>query len=273
MMPMNNTLSTAISLANQGYKTYPLTQNTKIPLKGTNGFKMASNKLETVKHFFENNNNNIGLLLENTNLIVIDVDVNHGHNTTNGIDNFRKILLKHKDDFPNDTKVERSANWGLHYFLVVNDKTTLKNKQSAFCTQSGIDILVNGGVVIAPSIVDGKRYTTVKDHTMLDVKPAPQWIIDEIQRVNYAPVNVSQTSTRKKFLGSVLDSIVEPVEPGERNNHIAQLGMKMYWSGAKPVTVFNLMLVSNDFLPYPLSKNEVNTIFKSITKRQTMRGG
>ncbi|MFZ2354108.1 bifunctional DNA primase/polymerase [Paucilactobacillus nenjiangensis] len=273
---MNNTLKIALDLAQQGYKTFPLAPNSKVPLKGSAGFKMASSDPGQLKRWFENTNNNIGLLLTETNLSVIDVDINHGsgdvnvtENSINGVDNFREILVKHDGNFPADTRVEKSANGGLHYFLTVPDKTNLKTKQSAFKKQSGIDILVNGGVMIYPSVVDGKPYDYIQHKDLADVKPAPQWVLDELRPHSYNPAAEIQRTTGKKYTGVLIDFIVAGAGTGERNVWMTQLAGKLLNADTSPQATYNMMLVANsNFLDKPLEEKEINSIFKSILQRE-----
>lgn len=60
---MNKTLEQALRYAKAGFKVYPLAHNTKVPIKGTNGFNSASSDPEQIKAWFSDSDLNIGISL------------------------------------------------------------------------------------------------------------------------------------------------------------------------------------------------------------------
>ena len=52
---------------------------------------------------------------------------------------------------------------------------------------------------------------------------------------------------------------------------MTSLAGKMFGVGAKPETVYELMLFANDHSKPPLSTNELNNIFKSILNREVAK--
>ena len=69
-------LNDAMRYAKHGLQVFPLTPNSKIPLKGTQGSKEATSAPEQVKAWWTANPDcNIGVATRG--FIVLDVDVNH----------------------------------------------------------------------------------------------------------------------------------------------------------------------------------------------------
>ncbi|WP_314318713.1 bifunctional DNA primase/polymerase [Paucilactobacillus nenjiangensis] len=268
---MNDTKTIALLYASKGYALYPMNAGTKIPLANAHGFKDASTDTNQIAKWFSDTDYNVGLSIENTNLIVVDVDRNHSSGV-DGVESLKRLLHENKSHvLPSDTLVQRSGNGGLHYFFKCADKSKLKNKQSAFFKQSAIDVLVTGGVVIPPSTINGNKYTTIGNRKFDDIKPCPQWLLNEIQpqssgfTLNYA----TGQKAGKKWTGKLLDYMVAGSQSGNRNVWLAQLAGKLFHSDASPQTVYNLMLVANsNFIDDPLEEKEVNQIFRSILSRE-----
>ncbi|MDA5388581.1 bifunctional DNA primase/polymerase [Loigolactobacillus backii] len=225
----------------------------------------------TIRNWWNDDPYNIGLRLTDKRLIVFDIDVKHGSGV-NGLDSYKKLISeRHYEPLPSDSYIERTPKGGLHWFLSYPEGTPIKNIQGAFFHGSGIDLITNG-VPVYPSTIVGNEYTPLENKTLLDVKPAPQWVLDEFRptRTNFS---VTSSSIRtKKYTGKLLDEIVSGSEKGSRNAYLTRLAGKMFAVGADAKTIYNLLLVTNDnFLDERLPEKEVNTIFSSILKRETGR--
>lgn len=249
----------AFDLVDQGFKVYPLSPNSKIPVKGTNGYKSATDNPEQVFNWITTEPRmNLGLRLDTSNLLVVDVDM-HGDN--NGRESLLK-LVKQGKVLPSDSYIEQTPNGGLHYFFKYQGIATRKVN-----ALPGIDILTDF-VVISPSEVDGKQYKPVGKHILADVKPVPEWLL-EMMKPKEKPVQVDfQLPKRKKYMGKLIDDLMAGTETGNRNEWLTQMAGKLFWTGADPRAIYNLLTVANSNLGEPLNDKEVNVIFRSIMKRE-----
>lgn len=259
------TLDKAMELAQQGYAIYPLIENTKKPPKGVAGYRDATSDQSTIFEWFKNNPNyNLGLRLDLSDLLVVDIDM---HNPTkNGRDSLVQ-LSKQGQTLPNDTYIERTANGGVHYFLKYTGAKV--RKVDAW---PGIDLL-SDFTVIAPSEIGGKPYEPLDGRTLADIKPAPKWLIDKLagQKVNWTSEHAYATH-QKKYTGRLLDEMVIGTIQGNRNAWLTKIIGKLFVTGAEPETVYELACSINDrFIDKPLETKEVTTIYNSILKREMKR--
>ena len=117
-------------------------------------------------------------------------------------------------------------------------------------------------------------YQPLKGHKITKLAPVPQWLLDEIQRVSHPnPVFGGSTVYRgKRWTGKLLDEIVNGASTGNRNDFLTKIAGKMFFTGAEPQTVYNLLFTTNDnYLDTPLAEAEVNKIFKSVLKAEERR--
>ena len=75
-------VNSALFLIEMGFHVFPICENTKFPLKGSHGFKDASQNRELVSMWWKDKNHNIGVATEkfgdNEALIVVDIDCKNG---------------------------------------------------------------------------------------------------------------------------------------------------------------------------------------------------
>ncbi|MBO9165556.1 bifunctional DNA primase/polymerase [Lactiplantibacillus plantarum] len=257
------TLDKAIELAQQGYAVYPLIENTKKPPKGVAGYKAATSDQGTILAWFEKHPTyNLGLRLDLSDLLVVDIDMHDP--TKNGRTSLAQ-LFKQGLTLPNDTYIERTANEGVHYFLKYAGAKVRK-----IDVWPGIDLL-SDFTVIAPSEINGKQYQPLDGRTLADIKPAPNWLVDELStnNLNGAP-EYAYTTRLKKYTGRLLDEMVTGTTQGNRNAWLTKIAGRMFGVGASPKTVYNMLSVINDsFVDPALPSKEVNVIFQSILKRES----
>ncbi|MDV7751732.1 bifunctional DNA primase/polymerase [Enterococcus casseliflavus] len=261
----------ALKLQKDGFYIYPLAPNTKIPLKGSNGFNDATNDLETIQKWWNDEpNRNIGLMLKQHNLIVIDCD-NH-IDDVNGIENFKQIAAKYNGLDTLDTYRQITPRNGIHFIFKLPIGVDIEQQQSAFSDvlgneKTGIDI-IRYGVPLAPTITPKGQYKAVGELT--DIAMLPQWIVDLL--VKDKPVYTTNygTQTGKKYTGKFLDELVQGCTGGSRNDWIMKQISKMLAVGADLKTIYALILVINqNFLDEPLPEKEINATFKSRVKKHT----
>lgn len=258
-MKANDRLTRALQLARDGVAVYPLASNSKVPLKGTQGYKDATTDAETIKGWFEHvPRANLGIRLDQAKLIVVDVD---RHGDVDGTKALRKLNQQGKS-LPSDTYIEQTPNDGLHYFFKLPVKLDMKRRTGLY---PGIDVLADF-VLVAPSVINESAYKVVEPTNQ--IATAPQWLLDDLlpnQRMNKAPQHASQI--RKTWAGRMLDDLVAGTGEGSRNSYLTSLLGKILRTGCNGMTAYELLQYANERLQPPLPDKEVNTIFKSIIKR------
>jgi putative DNA primase/helicase len=143
---------------------FPLQPNGKIPAT-PNGFKDATTDELTVCAWWKDTPAaNIGLPTgQRSGFFVLDVDPKNG-----GLESLAKL-----PELPL-TRIARTPSGGFHYFFTW--QTPLGN--SAGKLGPGLDTRGEGGyVVVAPSVVDGKRYEWVNED---DPAELPDWLLDRL---------------------------------------------------------------------------------------------
>ncbi|ARQ93606.1 bifunctional DNA primase/polymerase [Levilactobacillus brevis] len=258
-----SSLYAALDLVESGYEIYPLSANTKTPPKGHHGYLEATRDQNTIVDWFQNNPDyNLGLRLDTSNLLVVDVDIHDS--AKNGKDSLMKLQRQGKTLSP-DTYIEKTASGGLHYFFKYTG-----DKVRKVDNWPGIDLL-SDFTVIAPSEIGGMAYAPLSGRTLADIKPAPNWLVDELStnNLNGAPEH-AYTTRLKKYTGRLLDEMVQGVSTGDRNVWLTKMAGRMFSVGADPKTVYNMLSVINDsFVDPSLPSREINVIFQSILKRES----
>lgn len=258
-----SSLYAALDLVESGYEIYPLAANTKIPPKGHHGYLEATRDQNIIVDWFQNNPDyNLGLRLDTSHLLVVDVDIHDS--TKNGKDSLMKLQRQGKTLSP-DTYIEKTAGGGLHYFFkYTGDKVRKVNNWP------GIDLLTDF-TVIAPSEIGGMAYAPLSGRTLADIQPAPNWLVNELSTnsLNGAP-EYAYTTRLKKYTGRLLDEMVTGTTQGNRNAWLTKIAGRMFGVGASPKTVYNLLsVINNSFVDPALPSKEVNVIFQSILKRES----
>jgi len=250
----------ALALAKQEFKLFPLVTNTKLPLKDTDGYKSATSDLEAISGWFTVDPYiNIGLRLDTTNLLVVDVD---RHNSShNGVISLAK-LKETGYKLPMSTYGEQTPGDGLHLFFKLDGNQPHKRVN----WRPGIDILTDF-VVIAPSVIDGKSYQPLSGTTLAQVKPLPDWLINDLTKEKVNVSRQSAATARKTWAGRWLDDLVQGSTTGNRNVFLTSLVGKILNTGCQSETAYELLQYANGRLGTPLPDKEVNQIFLSILKR------
>lgn len=250
----------ALALAKQGFKLFPLIANTKKPPRGTDGYKSATNDLQAISGWFEADPaTNIGLRLDTSNLLVVDVDRHQsGHD---GVASLAE-LKRNGYEMPTDTYVEQTPGDGLHFFFTLSGKHPHREVN----WRPGVDVLADF-VVIAPSVIDRRLYHAIGGQQLAQAKVAPDWLLNDLfkEKVNVSRENA--TPTRKTWTGRWLDDLIQGTTTGNRNVFLTSLVGKIFNTGCQSATAYELLLVANEHLDTPLPSSEVNQIFKSVLKR------
>lgn len=257
----------ALELAKRNIYYYPTAPGSKSGIKDTHGFSDAVNDDSMAQEWFQGTNNNIGINLKKSGLIVVDVDM---HGNGNGRHNLLKVFQTY-GRLPDDTLIERTPHNGIHYFLKAPQGVDVKSKTGAFFEGSSIDLMCNN-ILIAPSAIDGAYYTHVSG-SYDDIKESPRWLVPFLQDKS---VNTSSSNTPrfKKYTGALLDKIVKGAsyDDHNRNNFLTSIAGSMLAVGTDASNVYELLSVINqNFINPPLPQKELDTIYSSVITREIRR--
>ena len=134
-------------IANRGYRLFPLSSGTKVPLKGTNGVIDASHDSTTIAEWYKNNaacNWGIagGHISESDEFIIfIDVDTKTGKSGQDELD----TLIEQYGNPPETFTIETPSG-GLHYYFRTKIKHARYRARLKGCRH--IDIKCEGGYVV-----------------------------------------------------------------------------------------------------------------------------
>lgn len=274
---MINNYAEAINLQKRGYSIYPLSPGSKIPLKDSSGWNDATNDIKQIKEWWEEDNTrNVGLMLKDHNMVVIDLD---RHNEQmNGVENC-KILWERYGAFPS-TYTELTPSNGIHFFFKLPTDVNINQETGAFKEifgtdeqgngLSGIDIIVFGVPIYPTTLSNGKQYEPLKETSLDNVAMAPDWLIQLLLKqqpskdVDYRPMTKTKTAIK-------LDLITRGAGEGSRNDHLTKLCGWLLWHGVDNETLVELIYTANEYNSPPLKDKEVNKIIKSMIKKD-LRG-
>jgi len=252
----------ALELAKRNIYYYPTAPGSKSGMKDTHGFSDAVNDDFMASEWFQETNNNIGINLKKSGLMVVDVDM---HGNGNGLHSLATIVEKY-GALPNDTLVEKTPRNGTHWFFKVPANLDLTNNVNAFFDGSGIDLMTSN-VLIAPSSIDGVSYSNGSG-TFDDIKQAPTWLLEFAQDKPANNVN-SGTPRLKKYTGALLDKIVKGATKGQRNDFITSVAGSMLAVGTSASNVYELLsVINNSFVSPSLPQKELETIYRSVLMRE-----
>lgn len=277
-------LSAALSYAKNGFKIIPLQKNSKIPCKTDdfqNGFHSATNNQETIFNHWNQEqfvSSNIGLKLgKEENIVVIDVD-----NKTNDNAGSKSLEIIERELQPMPPTYTVQTLSGTHLFYQYPKGVDINRQINAF---NSIDILADGYCVTTPSWVDGKQYKKVSG-SLLELAEFPSFLLPFLvsgtrnSTDNHPmykmemPLNSPVRQGKTKYTAEFLKIMVEGAAEGGRNNFLMRFTAKCLALGTDLETIYTLLLVVNDnFISPSLPEQELNTVFKSITKKHLKKVG
>lgn len=254
-----------LELVKHGFKVFPLVPNTKRPIKDQS-YLTASNDPQTVAKWFDDlPQANLGLELASKSLVVVDID---NHNSA-GIRDTMQKMADQGCTLPTNTYIEQTPSGGLHFFYT---GTVPVKRITNFIPN--VDLLADF-TVIAPSSINGDAYRSITDqYNYTKIRPAPLWLIQAMQERKpvYTDKANNKPITSKNWTGKKLDEIVTGTNAGDRNNWLTRQVGWLVRTGADPKTVYTIaQQINRDYITPPLPDNEVNTIFKSILKREVQK--
>ena len=180
-----NLASAASRLTLKGLYVFPLTPGTKIPRKGTRGYRDATREVDVVRAWWQRwPDANIGIATgKASGLWVLDVDPRHGGDET--------LASLERDHGPLPaTIMSATPRGGRHYYFRWDDSIP-EIRNSTGRVAEGVDVLAEGGSAVAPpSVIAGVgRYAWSR--TGAPLATAPQWLVD----LTRAPVPTPRSPT------------------------------------------------------------------------------
>jgi hypothetical protein len=163
-------------LTGEGMAVFPLARNTRIPLKGSHGFKDATTDIKKAREMFKANPDaNIGVATGPVSgVVVLDVDVKKGKPGKKSL-----AKLETKVGSLAKTTIVRTTTGGQHNWFRYPG---MDIRDSTETLAPGLDIRGDGGYVVAPhSTIDGKKYEWVND--LIRLKPLPDDLHELILKV------------------------------------------------------------------------------------------
>jgi hypothetical protein len=171
-MPLPDRLTTALSLAREGFFVFPLLPGQKTPGKGMRFKELATRDEATIRGWFTGTESNLAIYTgrygDNEALVVVDVDVKKNKDGREGI-----LQLEFDGyDFP-VTRTHGTPSGGRH--IIYRHSQPLR--QGVDVLGPGLDIRSRGGFIVAcGSTVAQGLYTASAD----PVAQAPQWLVDRL---------------------------------------------------------------------------------------------
>ena len=251
MNPMSNA---ALNYAQKHFKIFPLNVNSKSEQVLKSWKSEATNDLQQVQNWWNQNPSyNIGLKTGNG-LVVIDVDCKNGKN---GMEQLKPFLAT----FPK-TKVAKTCNDGYHLYYKVD-----REVRNSIALMEGIDVRGDGGYVLAPpSVVDDKSYAWVNN---LPIAEANDAVYDFLSK--------TKNDTTKPLDDCCL------IQEGKRNDYLFKMACYLQKKGFHDESIRLCITKENEKRCYPsLEMKEVNNICSSAlsydkgfiqTKRDVEYGG
>ena len=193
---------------------------------------------------------NIGIVTgEISNLVVLDIDPNHGGDAS---------LERLEQRFaPLPATIEATTGGGGRHLYFAHPGGLIRNRAGI---AQGIDLRSDGGYVVAPPSIhpSGKRYAWSPGRSPEDITAAalPRWLI-----------TATGGSRAKRTLDDWRQLTREGVSEGQRNSTLASLTGHLLWHGIDPQIALELLLAWNRTrCRPPLDDAEVARVVQSITR-------
>lgn len=251
---MNSLLKAALRYANRyGWRVFPL--DGKEPrIKG--GFRSATTDTKTIKKWWtEWPDANIGIACDSEHgPIVIDLDAPKDEQVSGF--KFLKRLELPREGLVTRAAVSRKGRLHL-YFLPMRDGTQLKRMIRPFQYNGkkvAIDILGDGGYVVAPPSVHPDTGKPYRWEQKLDMVPFPKRLFRFLE---------------KKSIKKIAPPLPDIIREGERDQLLTSLAGTMRRRGASPRSILETLRIENaSRVRPPLSDEQLQKIAKSIGSKE-----
>lgn len=180
----------ALVLAQAGFKVFPCSPNSKVPLKGWTAWegKATSDVKDVLRIWNKNPLANIGVATGPSRLVVVDFDAAKNPHEFSGIEAFRTAYPDAK--LPKTYTVSTAGGgWHLYY---TTGEYTLRNSAGLLATR--VDTRAEGGYVLGPgSVIEGNEYKAVSPCILAQLPQLPIWVADRLnpnRHVERKPVEI-----------------------------------------------------------------------------------
>ncbi|CAH1849987.1 MULTISPECIES: bifunctional DNA primase/polymerase [Convivina] len=228
------------------------------------GYKNSFNRLADLRAWVADHpqykGGNIGIDLDKSPLIVIDMDKHTG----NGVQSLGQYFKSNGVDPESlqETYIERTAGDGLHAFYRLNNGQKLNHHIKAL---ESVDMLTTGGVIVAPSQVDGKVYRALTP--LNTIKPVPDWVGKLGTTKTSHKHREARYSTVERW-----EMVRDGFTTGQRNDQATSLfGYLLNIKGMLLETATEIVSEINARSNEPLPTSELETIFVSVAKKEIAR--
>ncbi|ADG40324.1 prophage Lp4 protein 7, DNA replication [Leuconostoc kimchii IMSNU 11154] len=249
-------------LIQQGFAVYLLSQGTNTPYKGSRGHLDATNNVRELTDMFlkYGANSNIGIILKDTGLVVLDID-RHSVQTS-GLNTLRQAGVS--VSFDNEA-VEVTPR-GLHVFFKIPDGLDISKLKRNIGT--GLE-LITDKITVAPSVKNGEPYKHL-GRSFSEANVMPDWLIDLSS--NVATSGSTQTGRVPKYsVKERWEMILNGFVQGQRNNMCVSLSGYLLRINVDPNIAYAIVKKVNANSDVPLADKEVETIYRSAYQREKQR--
>jgi len=218
----------------QGLYIFPLTKNSKIPIKGSNGLLAATNNQDIGIGAWEDSEYlNIGLNGGMSGLAMVDIDMNHDSGY-NGEESWKQLQEDHET--APSTLEARTPNGGRHLFFMVPEGEVI-NSSTGYITESGdlagvavgIDIKSTGGyVVIAPSKTKDGSYKWLTPSGSFEpalIEMLPDWLVTLTRKQSDVQLETEYKKVKGDLPLDEVKKILEFIHPECSHEVWCKIGM------------------------------------------------
>jgi hypothetical protein len=233
------TLHSALELAAQGFRVFPLTADSKIPPRGFHWKEEATSDPDRIRQLWATYPDCNVAVATGAGTIVLDVDVKNGKHGHESLESLEAMGL------PLDGFRARTASGGVHVYLKTDHPhANSVNKLAKF---PDIDIRCEGGYVVGPgSTIGGKTYDIVQQGGA----SLPGWLHETL--LEAAPKHTERTEQPLVELDlprNVANAIEylekrapEAIERGDGNDTTYKVAARMRSYGLSESKAWELML-------------------------------
>ncbi|MEJ6399956.1 VapE domain-containing protein [Nicoliella lavandulae] len=207
-------------------------------------------------------------------LITIDVDNHHGNN--NGSKWITENIKKGNRLNENSVAMEITRNNGFHY--IYRNDLPYESIPKKINLNDFVEVKTTSTIIFpSDNYRPANETENIKPLVSDEIGIMPDWlrsqVISAIEKDNAKHKhtnknnNVNVNAKAVDWLIELNDNLLNGISSGDRNNKLTSIAGKLFATGASNDQVWNWMQLINDKYTFPsLSKNELKSIFNSISK-------
>jgi RecA-family ATPase len=235
-----STLDSALHLAAQGFRVFPLAAGTKVPPKDFPWRQHATCDPDRIRHLWAQHPNCNVAVATGAGTIVLDVDVKSGKRGHESLEALEAMGL------PLDGFRVRTTSGGLHVYLKTDHPHA--NSVNKLVEFPDIDVRCEGGYVVGPgSAVGGKTYDVVQKGADA---PLPGWLHDKLlaatpqhaERTDQPLVDLDQPHNVANAIEYLKNRAPQAIEGAGGNTETYKVAGRMRDYGLSEAKAWELML-------------------------------